>query len=186
MTVTFHPITQQEKQLICSWRYPAPYHIYNLPDAENYKAAGAGFYNTDKEKNYYTYYTDDTFIGYTNFSEKDSYILIGIGLRPEYCGKGYGKAVLKTACELCKDLFPDRAPALQVRSWNKRAIRCYEKAGFVIDEKPYNITTPLGPGEFVKMSKIEKVKGNQQRFLDYTEKFATENKIPVILTMSLS
>ncbi len=184
MTFTFHPITQPEKQLICGWRYPAPYHIYNLPDAESYKSAGAGFYNPDKEKNYYTYYNGDTFIGYTNFSEKDNYILIGIGLRPEHCGKGYGKAVLSTACRLCKNLFTDKTPALQVRSWNKRAIRCYEKAGFATDGKPCTITTPLGTGEFIKMIKTEKVKDNQQKFLDYTEKFAAENKTHIILTGS--
>ena len=34
------------------------------------------------------------------------------------------------------------------------------------------------------MTKTEKVKGNQQKFLDYAEKFAAENKTHIILTLS--
>lgn len=154
MTVTFHQITEQEKQLICSWRYPEPYNIYNLPDAESSKTSGTGFYNPEKDKNYYTYYKDNTLIGYTSFTEKDSYVMIGIGLHPDFCGKGYGEHVLNTACKLCENLFPQKSPALQVRSWNIRAIKCYEKAGFVISGSPFSLITPLGEGEFIRMLRI--------------------------------
>lgn len=38
-----------------------------------------------------------------------------------------------------------------MRSWNIRAIKCYEKAGFVIVGMPVIKITPMGPGEFYNM-----------------------------------
>ena len=148
-----HIITDSEKQLISAWQYPAPYNIYNLPEACTMKTAGTGFYNPDKAKNYYTYYINSTLVAYTNFSLKNDSVTIGIGLHPDFCGKGYGKNILEQACLLCTMLYPGKTLILQVRSWNIRAIKCYEKAGFSFVGQPYELTTPSGKDEFINMKK---------------------------------
>ena len=43
-------------------------------------------------------------------------------------------------------LFPGKPLYLEVRTWNTRAVRCYEKAGFRIDGEPVHRTTAAGEG----------------------------------------
>lgn len=40
---------------------------------------------------------------------------------------------------------------LEVRTWNRRAIRCYEKSGFYIDGQPFTQKTLSGEGRFFRM-----------------------------------
>jgi RimJ/RimL family protein N-acetyltransferase len=62
-------------------------------------------------------------------------IYLGIGLAPEYCGRGIGKEILKEGIRIAKERFGECIIELQVRSWNKRAIKCYESVGFIIMKK---------------------------------------------------
>ncbi len=40
---------------------------------------------------------------------------------------------------------------LEVRTWNQRAIACYEKAGFIIDGSVIEQETMSGAGKFYRM-----------------------------------
>lgn len=77
-------------------------------------------------------------------------MFIGIGVNPQYCNQGYGRMILDTAYKISKELYPLKPLYLEVRTWNKRAINCYKKAGFVI-EKKLRKTTTIGEGEFYRM-----------------------------------
>ena len=52
--------------------------------------------------------------------------------------------------QYCNKLYPNKTITLEVRSFNKRAIKCYKKAGFVVKEV-YRKDTPIGYGEFIMM-----------------------------------
>ena len=83
--------------------------------------------------------------------KKPREVMIGIGVAPEYCGRGYGREMLETTCGLSETMFPGKPLYLEVRTWNARAVRCYEKAGFVIDGEPFTQRTGLGEGTFYRM-----------------------------------
>jgi putative acetyltransferase len=53
----------------------------------------------------------------------------GIGIHPDYWGKGYGSMMLKEVIDLVKSMGYSRIE-LTVASVNAQAIRTYEKAGF--------------------------------------------------------
>ena len=57
----------------------------------------------------------------------------------------------ETACALSRRLFPGKPLYLEVRTWNTRAVRCYQKAGFRIDVEPIRQTTSLGEGLFYRL-----------------------------------
>lgn len=57
----------------------------------------------------------------------------------------------KTACEISRSLFPGKPLYLGVRTWNTRAVRCYEKARFHIVGEPIRQTTSAGEGVFYHM-----------------------------------
>ena len=59
-------------------------------------------------------------------------LFLGIGIAPKHCSKGLGKELLIHTITRAKEKYTDRNIVLQVRSWNKRAIKCYLKVGFEI------------------------------------------------------
>lgn len=53
--------------------------------------------------------------------------------------------------ESSKKLYPNKPLYLEVRTWNTRAVKYYEKAGFRIDGQAYELTTGIGTGTFYRM-----------------------------------
>lgn len=54
----------------------------------------------------------------------------------------------QTSIEISKKLYPNKPLYLEVRTWNIRAVKCYQKAGFRIDGQAYELTTGIGTGTF--------------------------------------
>lgn len=146
-------LSENDKRQICSWKYPGEYDLYNLPDYDEMKARRVGFMNPKNEKNYYGFWDEDTLVGFVNISEEQNEVFIGIGVNPDLCDKHYGRQMLLTAYEISKKLYPTKPLYLEVRTWNKRAVKCYEKAGFTIDGQAYELTTGIGTGKFYRMVK---------------------------------
>ena len=128
--LTYHLMTEQEKELASSWQYEGEYAIYNEPSYQEQKEKGIGFGNPARDKNFYAYCDGQELVGFTNILEEQQAVFIGIGVRPDLCGHGYGQQMMKLAQTISQTLYPGKPLYLEVRSWNKRAIRCYEKAGF--------------------------------------------------------
>ena len=63
-------------------------------------------------------------------------------------GKKYDEAY-----KISKKLYPGKPLYLEVRTWNKRAVKCYQSAGYTTDGEPYELTTSIGRGEFYRMVK---------------------------------
>ncbi|MEF9992247.1 MAG: GNAT family N-acetyltransferase [Peptostreptococcaceae bacterium] len=116
---------------ICSWRYENPYDIYDL-------------YLNDYIKDSYSWgieqfvlVEDDNIIAYVSCQIIEEDMWVGWSLRPDLCGNKTGiDFVNKCISELIrlkkhymKDIF------LKVINWNTRAIRVYEKLGFIFYDK---------------------------------------------------
>ena len=142
---------EREKREICSWKYEGEYSVYDLPDYEEMKAGNMGFMNPDREKNYRVFYHGDVLVGFANILEKPEEVFIGLGVKPDLCGMGYGRRILESVVSISKELYPEKTLCLEVRTWNGRAISCYLKAGFRIDGKPVFRHTPNGDCEFYRM-----------------------------------
>ena len=145
----YHETTDDEKYLICNWKYDGDYAIYNNPPYEEQLKMHRGFANP--KNNFYSYTDGKELIGYINLIEEDTEVFFGIGVNPAFCNKGYGQIISKQACELSHQLYPGKPIYLEVRTWNIRAVRCYEKAGFRIVGEPITQKTPIGEGTFFHM-----------------------------------
>lgn len=145
------PLTQAEKQEICAWKYAGDYAAYNLPSYESMLEKQAGFCNPRREGNYAAWYLEGQLVGFTNLREEDQAVFVGIGVKPEYCDRGYGQKILEEVYVLSKQRCPDKPLYLEVRTWNERAVRCYQKAGFRIIGEPFDQVTGMGPGTFYRM-----------------------------------
>ncbi|MEG2786984.1 MAG: GNAT family N-acetyltransferase [Romboutsia sp.] len=61
-----------------------------------------------------------------------------------------GKQIIRMALDECRKKYENKSIILEVRSWNKRAVKCYESQGFKI-VKIKKQETYLGVGEFFVM-----------------------------------
>lgn len=144
-----HPTTEEEKILITEWKYEGEYSVYNAEPYEEQKKKGFGFANP--QNHFYSFCDEKKLIGFINLYEEKTEVFFGIGVKPEECGKGYGSQMTETACKISRRLFPGKPLYLEVRTWNQRAVRCYEKAGFHIVGEPIRQTTSAGEGVFYHM-----------------------------------
>lgn len=136
---------------ICGWKYDGEYSVYNFSDwnvvVEN------GWDLAIQEKREYEFIAillDNQLIAYGRLTKNQDKAFIGIGLKPILCGRGLGKNIMKLLIRECNRRFPDSLVALEVRSFNKRAIRCYESIGFKIVNN-YSKNTFTGDAEFYYM-----------------------------------
>ena len=149
--LTWRTLTEEDKKQICQWKYEGEYEVYNFPSYEEMSERGMGFMNPDKEKNFLGFFERDRLVGFLNVLEEEKEVFIGIGVEPSLCGKHYGRRMLEAAYIISKQRDSRKPLYLEVRTWNARAIKCYQNAGFSIDGEPYEITTPMGKGMFYRM-----------------------------------
>ena len=147
--LTYHKTTEDEKYAITAWNYTGDYAIYNSTPYEEQKQAQRGFANP--ENNFYSFCDGETLVGFVNLSEEPTEVFFGIGVRPDCCGRGYGQQMTRSACAISQSRFPGKPLYLEVRTWNERAINCYQKAGFVIDGDVIHQETNAGEGLFYRM-----------------------------------
>lgn len=124
-------LTETEARSICAWQYPAPYDVYSYPDWEIVERQGWDIAIPEKRSaEYIGFRTASGLVAFGRLTLLQKYVLIGIGLRPDSCGRGLGVTVMKSLIAEAQKRHPGQLPALEVRTFNVRAIRCYEKCGF--------------------------------------------------------
>lgn len=149
--ITYRNLTEEDKRTICTWKYDGEYAVYNLPSYAEMERRKTGFLNPEAEKNYLGFWDDTVLIGFVNILEEETEVFIGIGVNPDYCGKRYGRRILEEAYRISGERSPGKPLYLEVRTWNMRAVRCYQSAGFSIDGEAFQQTTGAGTGTFYRM-----------------------------------
>jgi len=152
MNLRLEILTEDHARKICSWKYEGIYSIYNFPDWDTLKKQRWGITIEEIRKNEFTALIDkgSKLCGYIRFIENKNFVLVGLGLKPSSCGQGLGDILMELLKNECKKRYGNKKIALEVRSFNKRAIKCYEKAGFEITDV-YQKDTLIGYDKFIKM-----------------------------------
>lgn len=124
-------LTEVDARNICSWRYPPPYDVYDYADWETVVRSGWDLSLPEKRgAEYVGFKLDNELVAFGRICNIKDYILLGIGLRPDYCSRGLGASAMRLLIAAAELRYPGRAIALEVRTFNLRAIRCYEHVGF--------------------------------------------------------
>jgi ribosomal protein S18 acetylase RimI-like enzyme len=145
-------MNEEYARQITEWNYEGEYSDYNLPSYEECKNKKYGMTREDRWNNYIVYTINNEVVFYSNMKEMDNNKLyIGVGLKPKYCGKGLGNFFLNDSINEMKKIYPERTFFLEVRSWNKRAIKSYEKLGFKITNTVISKDRLGNDTEFIEM-----------------------------------
>lgn len=124
-------LTETDARSICAWRYPPPYDVYDYADWDTVVSQGWDLSIPEKRSAEYVGFRGaDGLVAFGRLTAVSRFILIGIGLKPDFCGMGLGMQVMRSLIALGHQRYPDHPLALEVRTFNTRAIRCYEKCGF--------------------------------------------------------
>lgn len=127
--------TEEHAIEVTNWKYEGKYSIYNLPPWEEIKKKNFSLAKEDKRKNFISFINDNKeLIGFISLLDEGSSVFFGIGMKPNYCGMGIGKEIISLGLQECRNKYSTKPIVLNVRTWNMRAVKCYESQGFKIVE----------------------------------------------------
>jgi RimJ/RimL family protein N-acetyltransferase len=134
---TFRKMDEQSAREIVTWRYDAPYDLYNCDPKDTEETVQTFL---DPQHRYYSLWDQaGVLVGYCCFGEdgrvpggdyEGEALDIGGGLRPDLTGQGLGPGFMEAALEFARRHFPPVASRATVATFNRRALRVCEKAGF--------------------------------------------------------
>jgi [ribosomal protein S18]-alanine N-acetyltransferase len=169
MQFFFQPVNEEDVRAILAWRYEGPYAVYNMQDDFDEDDRDGMAEMLDRRSPHYAVRNEQGelvgFFGFgssayvTGYDEPHLYsenntITIGLGMRPDLTGqgKGLGLAFVNAGLDFARQQFAPDYFRLFVLTFNERAIRVYEKAGFqrvrVVVQR-----NPQGERLFLEMSR---------------------------------
>lgn len=136
MLLEVKPMDRDTALAAAAWKYPQPYGVYSLDSDDETLAEMTG-------GDFYAVFQGWELIGYFCFGKParvpwgeengfyaPGYIDIGLAMRPDLTGRGQGLEFFKFGLEFARAAFPGQPIRLTVASFNQRARKVYQRAGF--------------------------------------------------------
>ncbi|PXY82799.1 GNAT family N-acetyltransferase [Bifidobacterium asteroides] len=146
-------LTQANADLIArKWHYSDTYSFYDMEnDPEDFEEIITPKLRGDK---YYQVLNDkDELVGYFCLERlSEQKVEVGLGLRPDLTGRGLGLNFVTEIEAFIQNNSNYRIIVLSVASFNKRAIKVYQRAGFKIEDSKLQKSND-GVYEFINLSK---------------------------------
>ena len=149
--LTFAPMTQEDAEAIADWHYEPPYDFY---DARADEGDLALLLDAERRANRSFSARDESgeLLGFFTYAREGDTVVLGLGLRPDATGRGLGRAFVDEGLAFGRSRYaPDRF-RLDVAEFNARAVKVYERAGFV-RTRAFEHRTNGGVHPFVEMER---------------------------------
>ena len=133
MKLEFRKPTEADSREIAAWKFEGEYSFYDNDKTESKKEWAM---NLHKQENAYAIYNENNeLIGNCCFEFDEEEVLFGIQMKPSLTGKGMGAEVVTAILEFGREKHKFNQISLLVAQFNKRAIKVYERLGFVVREE---------------------------------------------------
>jgi [ribosomal protein S18]-alanine N-acetyltransferase len=138
-TYNFQPMTEEYAATICNWKYHGSYSIYSMDGSYECNSElmnGDYFCVMDNLNSLVGHICSGNSArvpgGYqSGIYSNSKYLDIGLGLSPDYTGMGIGQQFLFQGFTFLKEQFKVQNFQLVVAIFNERAIKVYERVGFI-------------------------------------------------------
>ena len=158
MRFSLTPITRADAQAISRWRYDGPYSVYNgnpasVPSLLEPRYSYHSVRDDHRELVGYFCFGEDAQVASgkrLGVYEVEPALDVGLGMRPDLTGRGLGAEFLRAGLQFAAGTYDPRVFRLTVATFNRRAIRVYERTGFEPVEK-FGATKPDGEREWLLM-----------------------------------
>jgi ribosomal-protein-alanine N-acetyltransferase len=118
-----------EARVIASWHYEPPYSFYDWTADED--DLGELLSEEARDGKYFSAFgPQGELVGFFGFGKEGDSVVVGLGLRPDLTGRALGLGFLEQGLDFARENFGARLFSLSVATFNERAIRVYERAGF--------------------------------------------------------
>lgn len=144
MNLILQPTTEDDVREVYPWEYEPPYHIYNMfsefSAGDEVDEAVAYFLNPEYE--FHTIFVEESgeLVGICSFGEDGQVtggdysaeaIDIGLGVKPEFTGRGLGIEFVRTVTAFAEQTFQSSLLRVTIAEFNVRAQKVWQRAGFV-------------------------------------------------------
>lgn len=136
-------LSESQAAQILDWRYQPPYDFYNPPEHRDEDSAIKKFLNPDLNFHAVLNMLGE-FIGFCSFGidgqvpggdYSERALDVGLGMKPEFTGKGMGFEFFNAILEYVREQSNPSCVRLTVADFNQRALRLYQKFGFVTKDR---------------------------------------------------
>lgn len=150
---------KEKAKEICSWKYTSPYNAYNIPSTEESltELLNSSYYVAVDENNelvgfYYFGKCAQVSSGREFGAYRDTNVVdIGLGLRPDLCGKGNGLEFLRKCTVLGETLYSNKNFRITLPTFNKRAITVCKQFGFKAEDS-FEIISKGNKASYITMT----------------------------------
>lgn len=159
LKITKENMKEEYVKDICKWKYLGKYSVYNMMPFKKLVESQNSILDKEKSKNYFCYLKKKEVVGYTRIylvDEDTAYV--GIRVKPKYCGRGYGEYLLRDTINTARKKYPKYKIGLEVRTFNKRAIRLYKRIGFI---KVNQLNKKDNDGNIIKFNLMELIEDDR-------------------------
>lgn len=158
MRWSIRDFTAEDAEAVAAWRYPAPYDVYDMPADPEDMASMMEPANWPDVWFAVDDATSGELAGFLELRVDGDQVEPGLGLRPDLTGRGLGPGFVEATMDFARERWRPARFALDVFPWNERAIRAYERAGFVrgdvyirrfpsgVEREFLRMTCPAEPG----------------------------------------
>jgi ribosomal-protein-alanine N-acetyltransferase len=142
---------QLDAAAIAAWRYEPPYSFYDwTADADDLalllgEATRQGRFFSARDEN-------QRLVGFFEFQVEGTDVVVGLGLLPSLTGRGLGREFVEAGLAFARERFDPARFRLSVAIFNGRAIRVYERCGFVAG-RTFDHATNGGVFTFLEMTR---------------------------------
>jgi ribosomal-protein-alanine N-acetyltransferase len=158
---TFAPMAAEDARAIIAWRYDGPYAVYTSTQDE--QAVVAELLDP-RSPHVAVRDAEGTLAGFFAFGtaaevggqraparfDEDRLLSVGLGLRPDLTGQRLGPSFVAAGLAFARERFAPASFRLFVLTFNARAIRVYERVGFV-RTGIVRVPSPAGEREFLEL-----------------------------------
>lgn len=138
MELNIKQMNYNEAKQISKWIYKEPFSIYSMDESDsciNELLNGYYFSVSDKENNligYYCFGESAQVPAGNQFGVYDCKDItdIGLGIKPNLCGQGLGFDFFNSGLDFARNKLSAKVFRLTVATFNKRAIKVYQRLGF--------------------------------------------------------
>jgi ribosomal-protein-alanine N-acetyltransferase len=147
---SIRPLRREDAEAVAAWHYEPPYDFYDFSwDHEDLaELMDPARWGTV----YFAVERDGDLVGFFELKAHGDEVEVGLGLRPDVTGNGWGLSFVQAGLDFARATFSPASFWLDVATFNERAKKVYERAGF----EPGHLwlhTTQKGKVEFLRMTR---------------------------------
>jgi ribosomal-protein-alanine N-acetyltransferase len=156
MVYTIAPLIPENALEIITWRYDPPYDLYDLSreDITGLLLPENRYHAVLDEKSDligYCCFGKDAQVPGGDYSQGEPIILdIGVGLHPDYVGRGLGKDFVSAILVFAARTYAPKIYRVTVAAFNQRSLRVFRSLGF---RQTHSFTRDLVELEFIQLER---------------------------------